>query len=253
MASVSTKSAGIGLGLLTRVLSYVAFFVLVALVTDSAILSTGIPTSFAHQHNDACENSRPTFGLRQSRMTDFVLVKVAQGNARAVRECIDQFGSLIWSIARRLTRTRADAEDAVQEIFTDIWRSAGRFDPAQGSEKVFVATIARRRLIDRLRRVSHRDLTDSIDDVESLTWSDPGTRAEVCAEAQTAARAVMQLRPEQRQVLELGLLQGLSHSEISEALKMPLGTVKTMMRRGLIQVRHLMGVSGDVATEEAQS
>jgi RNA polymerase sigma-70 factor (ECF subfamily) len=63
----------------------------------------------------------------------------------------------------------------------------------------------------------------------------------------------MQLRPEQRQVLELGLLQGLSHSEISEALKMPLGTVKTMMRRGLIQVRHLMGIEGDVATEEAQS
>jgi RNA polymerase sigma-70 factor (ECF subfamily) len=227
--------------------------VLVAPVTDSAILPTRISTSFAHQHNDACENARSTFVLRQSRMTDFVLVKVAQGNARAVRECIDQFGSLIWSIARRLTRTRADAEDAVQEIFTDIWRSAGRFDPAQGSEKVFVATIARRRLIDRLRRVGHRDLTDSIDDVESLTWSDPGTRAEVCAEAQTAARAVMQLRPEQRQVLELGLLQGLSHSEISEALKMPLGTVKTMMRRGLIQVRHLMGVEGDVAAEEAQS
>jgi RNA polymerase sigma-70 factor (ECF subfamily) len=53
----------------------------------------------------------------------------------------------------------------------------------------------------------------------------------------------MQLRPEQRQVLELGLLQGLSHSEIAEALKMPLGTVKTMMRRGLLQVRQIMGIS----------
>ena len=66
-------------------------------------------------------------------MTDSVLARVAQGDARAVHECIDQFGSLIWSIARRLTRTRADAEDAVQEIFTDVWRSAGRFDPNQGN------------------------------------------------------------------------------------------------------------------------
>ena len=82
-------------------------------------------------------------------MTDSVLARVAQGDARAVHECIDQFGSLIWSIARRLTRTRADAEDAVQEIFTDVWRSAGRFDPNQGWEKVLGATHARPRLIAR--------------------------------------------------------------------------------------------------------
>ena len=80
-------------------------------------------------------------------------------------------------------------------------------------------------------------------------WADPGIHAETCAEAQTAARAVMKLRPEQRQVLELGLLQGMSHSEIAEALKMPLGTVKTMMRRGLIQGRELMGVDANVSDE----
>jgi RNA polymerase sigma-70 factor (ECF subfamily) len=184
-------------------------------------------------------------------MTDLVLTRIAQGDSRALRECIDQFGSLVWSIARRLTRTRADAEDAVQEIFTDLWRSANRFDPSQGSEKVFIATIARRRLIDRLRRATAQGTTESIDDIDTLTWSDPGS-AETCAEAQAAARAVLQLRPEQRQVLELGLLQGLSHAEIADALKMPLGTVKTMMRRGLIQVRQLMGVtpieSGEVAS-----
>jgi RNA polymerase sigma-70 factor (ECF subfamily) len=182
-------------------------------------------------------------------MTDSVLLKVAQGDQRAVRACIDEFGSLVWSIARRLTRTRADAEDAVQEIFTDLWRSAGRFDPSQGSEKVFVATIARRRLIDRLRRVSNQGTTAPTEELDTLTWADPGIHAETCAEAQTAARAVMQLRPEQRQVLELALLQGLSHAEIAEALNMPLGTVKTMMRRGLIQVRELMGVDAAVSDE----
>lgn len=213
-------------------------------MTDSAILAARFPLSFALNYHDA---TPPTTQIR--RMTDSVLIRVAQGDQRALRACIDEFGSLVWAIARRLSRTRADAEDAVQEIFTDVWRSAARFDPAQGSEKVFVATIARRRLIDRLRRLSNQGTTTSTDEIESLTWADPGVHAETCAEAQTAARAVMQLRPEQRQVLELGLLQGLSHSEIAEALQMPLGTVKTMMRRGLIQVRELMGVSADVSDE----
>lgn len=208
--------------------------------TDSAILTTRSTVGLALHYAPA---TPPTHGLRHRRMTDLVLIRVARGDARAVRECIDQFGSLIWSIARRLTRSHADAEDAVQEIFTDIWRSAARFDPAQGSEKVFVATIARRRLIDRLRRAGRHATTELTDEMESLAWSDPGTQAETCAEAQTAAKAVMQLRPEQRQVLELGLLQGLSHSEIAAALQMPLGTVKTMMRRGLLQVRQLMGIS----------
>jgi RNA polymerase sigma-70 factor (ECF subfamily) len=142
----------------------------------------------------------------------------------------------------------------VQEIFTDLWRSANRFDPTHGSETVFVATIARRRLIDRLRRMDARGgtastATTSTVDLESLSWADPGMHAETCAEAQTAARAVMKLRPEQRQVLELGLLQGLSHAEIAEQLQMPLGTVKTMMRRGLMQVREFMGVDAALSDE----
>lgn len=226
---------------------------LAATVTVSAILPTPLPSCFALNNNEVRQaTTRHTHGLPDRRMTDSVLARVAQGNPRAVRECIDQFGSLIWSIARRLTRTRADAEDAVQEIFMDIWRSAGRFDPAQGSEKVFVATIARRRLIDRMRRTANQGRTESIDDVESLSWADPGAGAEISAEAQAAARAVMQLRPEQRRVLELGILQGLSHSEIADALQMPLGTVKTMMRRGLIQVRQLMGID-TVMSDEARS
>ena len=216
-------------------------------MTDSAILAAHFLTCLAPNKNDATPTALQTRG-----MTDSILIKVAQGDPLALRACIDQFGSLVWSIARRLTRTRADAEDAVQEIFTDVWRSAARFDPAQGSEKVFIATIARRRLIDRLRRLSTQGTTASTDEIESLTWADPGLRAEMSAEAQTAARAVMQLRPEQRQVLELGLLQGLSHSEIADALQMPLGTVKTMMRRGLIQVRELMGIRSD-ASDEVQS
>ena len=85
-------------------------------------------------------------------MSPSVLQRIAAGESSAVRECIDQYGALVWSLARRLSRTPADAEDATQEIFLDIWRSAFRYDSSQGSPQVFIAMIARRRLIDRLRK-----------------------------------------------------------------------------------------------------
>src|SRR5512145_3131135 len=101
-------------------------------------------------------------------MTQSILERVARGDSKAVRECIDEFGGLVWAIARRMARTRADAEDAVQEIFVDVWKSAGRYDPSQGSEKVFVTTIARRRLIDRLRRTRFSHLHDSEEALEDV-------------------------------------------------------------------------------------
>ena len=68
-------------------------------------------------------------------MSDSILERVARGDQQAVRECIDEFGGLVWAIARRMTRSRADAEDAVQEIFVDVWRSAARFNTAQGRKR----------------------------------------------------------------------------------------------------------------------
>jgi RNA polymerase sigma-70 factor (ECF subfamily) len=176
-----------------------------------------------------------------SRAPDSVLDRVAQGDASAQRECIDRFGGLVWSIARRVTRTRAEAEEVVQEIFVDLWRTAGRFDPEQGSEEVFVTMVARRRLIDRMRRATQQGRPRSNNDVGSLGWANAGATVDSCPEALAARQAVMRLRPELRKVLELGLLQGLSHAEIAKALQLPLETVEAMMRRGLIQTRELMG------------
>ncbi len=178
-------------------------------------------------------------------MKPSVLQRIAAGDSTAVRDCIDQFGALIWSLARRLSRTAADAEDATQEIFLDIWRSAARFDASQGSEKVFIATIARRRLIDRLRKTTAEPPMDPVEVLEFMTWPDSGTASEVSLEAEQAMRALAQLRPEQRQVLELGLLHGLSQSEIAARLSMPLGTVKSFMRRGLIRVREFMNIDDE--------
>jgi RNA polymerase sigma-70 factor (ECF subfamily) len=107
---------------------------------------------------------------------------------------------------------------------------------------VFVATIARRRLIDRLRKQGRQPFTESADNEALHLEGNIAQSADVCAEASIAARAVARLKPAQQRVLELGLLRGFSHSEIAERTGMPLGTVKTQMRRGLIRVRELMEV-----------
>jgi len=203
-----------------------------------------------------CTESTSTPGPKQHvelEMTGSLMTRIARGEEAAVAEVMEQYGSLVWAIARRLTRNSSDAEDAVQEIFTDIWRSAHRYDPAAGSEKVFITTIARRRLIDRMRRLSNRVQTESTDVLDELGFHTPDTAAEISLEAGRAARVVAQLRPEQRKVIELGLLHGLSHSDIARVTGMPLGTVKTFMRRGLIQVREMMGVEAEASGAETEA
>jgi RNA polymerase sigma-70 factor (ECF subfamily) len=183
-------------------------------------------------------------------MSPTVLQRIASGDATAVRECMDQYGPLVWSLARRLSRTASDAEDATQEIFLDIWRSAGRYDPARSTDKVFIATIARRRLIDRLRKKSAEPPMDPPEVLDSVAWADPGTLGETSVGALQAARALAELKPEQRQVLELGLMHGLSQSQIASRLGMPLGTVKSLMRRGLLRVRERLNIDAEGVLSE---
>jgi RNA polymerase sigma-70 factor (ECF subfamily) len=174
-----------------------------------------------------------------------VLPRIALGDAAAVRECITRHGALVWALARRLSPTPADAEDATQEIFADLWKCAGRFQPGIASEPVFVATIARRRLIDRLRARKRRPQTELLSEGPGeLPDPNRASDGEMCAEASLAASAIAKLRPEQRQVLLLAILQGLSHEEIASVMGMPLGTVKTLARRGLAHVRALLSDPG---------
>lgn len=171
-------------------------------------------------------------------MLTALLPNVAAGDPEAVRACIDRYGGLVWSLARRLSPSPTEAEDAVQEIFVDLWRSAARFDPRVASETAFVATVARRRLIDRRRRRMRRPETESLHDAPS--GSVGAESVELCSEAFLAQRALAQLRPEQRTVLLLSTCQGLSHEEIASSTGMPLGTVKAHARRGLLRVREIL-------------
>ena len=178
-----------------------------------------------------------------------ILERVAAGDPSAPAECISRFSGLVWSLARRLSSSASDAEDAVQEIFIDLWKSAGRFDSSIASETTFVAMIARRRLIDRGRRKMRRPEVPQIaetvaDRRETLDRSELGEQQSI------AQQAFKQLRPEQQQVLQLAIHYGCSHEQIATATGMPLGTVKTHARRGLIKIRQILAEQGLLTPEE---
>lgn len=186
-------------------------------------------------------------------MAQAILNRIAAGDKAAVQECLDAFGGLIWSLARRMCPNTNDAEDAVQEIFIDIWKNAERFDALQASETTFVAMIARRRLIDRLRKTQRQPNVDSLEDILAEPAGNNDRQIEICAEANEAAKAMKNLRPEQRQVLYLSIVQGYSHQEIADVLQMPLGTVKTHARRGVLQVREFLGLENIEDKKEAKA
>jgi len=178
------------------------------------------------------------------------LERVAAGDSPAVEECLQKYGGLVWSLARKLCPNHADAEDAVQEVFIEVWRKADRFDPQIASESTYITMIARRRLIDRFRRRS-RELDTAPIHEESIE-SDPGheQRTEIEEEAARARQYMNQLRPQEQQVLELSITHGLSQSQIAEATSLPLGTVKTHARRGLMRLRELVGADQVGSTKE---
>lgn len=175
-------------------------------------------------------------------MTKAILQRISEGDKTAVQDCLDKYGGLVWSLARRMLPNTDDAEDAVQDIFIDIWKNAERFDEKQASETTFIAMISRRRLIDRVRKFQRQVPADAIDDILVEPSVNTHKNIQLNVEANQAARELNKLRPEQRQVLQLSIYQGLSHQEISSLIGMPIGTVKTHARRGLLQIRENLGL-----------
>lgn len=169
-------------------------------------------------------------------MSKSLLQQVALGDEQAVHDCLRTYSGLVWSLARRMCRDTAETEDAVQDIFVSLWRSAVRFDPTVASETTFVAMIARRRLIDRARKRSRDEPTVSVEFAEPVQVPKTHT-GQVSEEARRAMEVFAELGEDQQKVLRLAILQGLAHEKIATATGIPLGTVKTHIRRGLMQVR----------------
>lgn len=190
-----------------------------------------------------------------------ILQRIASGDQSAMQAGLDHYGGLVWSLARRFSADRTEAEDATQEIFVDLWKNAAQFDPARGSETTFVSMLARRRLIDRYRKRSREGSLsaspggmDPSDSSESpgmvrIAASSGGGSIEISEEAQLAAQVLESLGDEQRRVLRLSIHHGWSHERIAEATGLPLGTVKTHLRRGLIRVREILGSASTSARQ----
>ena len=168
------------------------------------------------------------------------LQKVAAGDAAAVQECIDRYGGLVYTLARRMCPAGAEVDDAVQEVFIELWRKAERYDPGIAEESVFVAMIARRRLIDMQRRLARHGGQEELPESLDSGLEGAEAAAELRDSAEVAERAFRELRPEQQKVLRLAVWDGLSHQRISEVTGLPLGTVKTHARRGLHRLRELL-------------
>jgi RNA polymerase sigma-70 factor (ECF subfamily) len=176
-----------------------------------------------------------------------LLTAVRRGDLRAFRALYDRFGPEVLALCQRILHHRADAEDAVADVFWEVWQRRERYDASRGAARAYLMTLARSRAIDRLRsqaarpeaRLEHgRRLAEG----ESLAAFVPSPEESAAySEMKTrVARALAELDPRQRQAMELAYYEGLSHQQIADRLAAPLGTVKSHIRKGLAKLRYAL-------------
>jgi RNA polymerase sigma-70 factor, ECF subfamily len=175
---------------------------------------------------------------REDRVSDGdLLVRVADGDTRAFETLYRRFARPVLGLALRLLRDRGRAEEAVQETFAAIWRSAGSYRPERGPGAPWLYAVARHAIVDRFRA-----RTEPPAEVPEEASSEPGPaeRAEVSFVSWRVHRALEELPHTERTVIELAYWGGLSQSEVADYLNVPLGTVKTRTRSGLHRLADLL-------------
>jgi RNA polymerase sigma-70 factor, ECF subfamily len=171
------------------------------------------------------------------------LRRIAQGDGNAVAELYDRHARPIYSLALRILHEPAEAEDVVQEVFSQAWRQASTYNPSRGAVVAWLLTLARSRAIDRLRARRSRPHGPS-DERAAGHIVDPGplVDAQVLSSEQIdRLRAALDELPAlQRAAIELAYFEGFTHAKIAERLEQPLGTVKTRIRLALIKLRDVL-------------
>jgi RNA polymerase sigma-70 factor, ECF subfamily len=172
-----------------------------------------------------------------------LLNRIVSRDSSAVGELYDRHGRLLYGLILRVLRDRGEAEEVLQEVFVQVWMRAETYNVALGSPAAWLVRIARNRAIDRLRANSVRtrtvEATPQPPPVES-----PEARAAMNEQQRAVARALDALPPEQRQLIECAYFQGLTQSELAERFGLPLGTVKTRVRTGMMTLKRELQVLG---------
>lgn len=175
--------------------------------------------------------AQPRTSSEQDRL---LLERVCARDQKAMAEIFDAYSGMAYSIALRILKDPAQAEDVIQEVFFQIWQNPKSFSAERGSIGAWLAVVVRNRSIDAIRR---RKPTESIDEAVLPETVSLASEVERRAVMQRVRGALDKLPAEQRESVELAFLEGMTHSEIAERKGEPLGTVKTRIRTALISIR----------------
>jgi RNA polymerase sigma-70 factor (ECF subfamily) len=169
------------------------------------------------------------------------LSEVGRGSRAAMEQVYQKTSAKLFGICLRILGSRSEAEDALQDIYISVWRKAGSFDPARASPITWLATLARNRAIDRLRASGSRP-TSGIEEASDV--ADPGedalTRLEARQESGRLHGCMDELEERQSTAIRAAFFNGLTYSELAERTKVPLGTMKSWVRRGLIRLKECL-------------
>ncbi|MGV8896181.1 MAG: sigma-70 family RNA polymerase sigma factor [Rhodoglobus sp.] len=187
----------------------------------------------------------PNAGRARAASQQDLLERVANGDQLAFSELYDQISPRVFGLIKRLLRDHSQSEEVTQEVFLEIWQTATRFDPNKGAAATWILTMAHRRAVDRVRssqssrdrdtRIGIRDYNPDYDNVAETI--------EVRVEHERVEKAMTRLTELQRQAVSLAYYGGFSHSEVAAKLSVPIGTVKTRLRDGMIRLRDELGVT----------
>ncbi|MCY7368390.1 MAG: sigma-70 family RNA polymerase sigma factor [Chamaesiphon sp.] len=189
----------------------------------------------------------PVFsGSFKSMLTDEsdlqVLTALRQGDTNALGIIYDRYGTAVYRLALKIMANTTEAEDLTQEVFLAFWRGMEKYDVDQGTLVIFLLTITRSRALNRIKQQSSQhNLSQRVGNYLPIAHSNPGIEAATLTELrERMSFALKELPDNQKQVLEMGYYQGKSQSEIAQELDLPLGTVKTRSRQGLLKLRQFL-------------